>query len=234
MRTDNTLQQMTGKSGMESLQEQQLAELVRLGRMYLKEHGASQEQSAAYIDAVKAAEEDLRAARKGNAEAAERLGIRYQRGDGVEQDYAEALKWFSAAAEKGNAGAEYSLGFMYENGLGAVTDLAAAVSFYKKAAAHGSARAERSLGRLYEGGLGVTQDFAEAVKWYSRAAADGDAEGAYRLGLRYEAGDGGPADYAEAARWFMKAALQDHAGRRTASATFTRPGGASRRAIQRP
>ena len=69
MRTDNTLQQMTGKSGMESLQEQQLAELVRLGRMYLKEHGASQEQSAAYIDAVKAAEEDLRAARKGNAEA---------------------------------------------------------------------------------------------------------------------------------------------------------------------
>lgn len=57
MRTDNTLQQMTGKSGMESLQEQQLAELVRLGRMYLKEHGASQEQSAAYIDAVKAAEE---------------------------------------------------------------------------------------------------------------------------------------------------------------------------------
>lgn len=50
MRTDNTLQQMTGKSGMESLQEQQLADLVRLGRMYLKEHGASQEQSAAYID----------------------------------------------------------------------------------------------------------------------------------------------------------------------------------------
>ena len=165
MKTDNTLQQMTDKSGTESMQGQQIAELVRLGRMYLKEHGALQEQSAAAgTDVLKAAEDDLSAAKKGNAEAAYRTGLRYQRGDVLEQDYAEALKWFNAAADKGHADAEFTLGYMYENGLGTVTDLEGAVRLYKRSAAHGSARAERSLGRLYEGGLGVAQDFAETPR----------------------------------------------------------------------
>ena len=34
-------------------------------------------------------------------------------GEGVEQDYAEAVKWYRLAAEQGNADAQYNLGYAY-------------------------------------------------------------------------------------------------------------------------
>ena len=40
----------------------------------------------------------------------------YENGQGVPQNYAEALKWHQLAAEQGNAGAQYNLGLMYSSG----------------------------------------------------------------------------------------------------------------------
>ena len=34
-------------------------------------------------------------------------------GEGVEQDFKEAVKWYQKAAEQGFAGAQYNLGAMY-------------------------------------------------------------------------------------------------------------------------
>jgi TPR repeat protein len=37
----------------------------------------------------------------------------YREGEGVPQNYAEALKWFRKAADQGNANAQFKLGIMY-------------------------------------------------------------------------------------------------------------------------
>jgi TPR repeat protein len=42
----------------------------------------------------------------------------YNRGQGVPQDYSEAVKWYRLAAEQGSANAQYVLGIMYANGRG--------------------------------------------------------------------------------------------------------------------
>ena len=52
----------------------------------------------------------------GDAEAQFQLGKKYANGDGVEQDYAEALKWYMKSAEQGNAKAQNNLGIMYDWG----------------------------------------------------------------------------------------------------------------------
>ena len=49
-------------------------------------------------------------AEKGNAPAQYALGLRYDKGEGVPQDYKEAVKWFRLSAEQGNARAQYNLG----------------------------------------------------------------------------------------------------------------------------
>jgi len=55
--------------------------------------------------------EALRAkAEQGDASAQNSLGIRYDTGEGVPQDYAEAVKWYRLAAEQGYAAAQFNLG----------------------------------------------------------------------------------------------------------------------------
>ena len=40
----------------------------------------------------------------------------YFNGDGVAQNYAEAMRWYRLAADQGLAWAQYNLGLMHENG----------------------------------------------------------------------------------------------------------------------
>lgn len=67
------------------------------------------------VDSLKA----LRArADHGDAEAQVIIGVLYAKGQGVAQDYAEALRWFRKAADQGLAEAQFNLGFMYDKGRG--------------------------------------------------------------------------------------------------------------------
>jgi len=59
-----------------------------------------------------------KAAEQGVADAQNDLGFMYENGQGVPQDYAEAVGWFRKAAEQGYANAQYNLGNMYRNGHG--------------------------------------------------------------------------------------------------------------------
>jgi hypothetical protein len=49
------------------------------------------------------------AAKQGNARAQHNLGVMYNEGMGVPQDYQTALKWYRLAAKQGNAYAQYNL-----------------------------------------------------------------------------------------------------------------------------
>jgi TPR repeat protein len=65
------------------------------------------------------------------------LGLSYYNGQGVEQDYAEAAKYFRKAAEQGHVSAQNNLGVMYANGQGVTKDNYEAVKWFRKAAAQG-------------------------------------------------------------------------------------------------
>ena len=58
------------------------------------------------------------AARSGNAEAEELIGVMYAMGLGVEQDYERAFEWYLRSAMKGHPGAQSGVGWYYEVGLG--------------------------------------------------------------------------------------------------------------------
>ena len=71
----------------------------------------------------------------GNRESQLLLGIIYDnfdgRGQGVTQDFAEAMKWYRLAAEQGLAAALYNLGRIYAFGRGVPQDYVDAVKWYR-------------------------------------------------------------------------------------------------------
>ena len=72
----------------------------------------------------------------------------YYNGQGVAQDYGEAVKWFRKAAEQGNVDAQFNLGLCYEYSKGVAKDIDEAAKWYRKAAEQGNADAIKALKRL--------------------------------------------------------------------------------------
>jgi hypothetical protein len=105
-------------------------------------------------------------AAKGDVKAECALGGMYRDGQGVRQDYAEAVRWFRKAAGQGDAKAANDLGFLYDNSQGVAEDHAEAARWYRRAADQGNADAEFNLGSLYDTGQGVPQDHAEAARYH--------------------------------------------------------------------
>jgi uncharacterized protein len=66
------------------------------------------------------------------------LALMYEYGNGVLQDYKEAIKWYTLAAEQGDAMAQNNLGVMYENGHGVLQDNVIAHMWYNIGAANGN------------------------------------------------------------------------------------------------
>ncbi len=95
----------------------------------------------------------------------------YKRGEGVPQDYQEALKWFRLAAEQGSAGDQFNLGLMYKNGFGVPQNDQEAVKWFRLAAEQGNAQAQYNLGLMFNYGIGVPQDYVQAHKWLNLAAS---------------------------------------------------------------
>jgi len=116
-----------------------------------------------------------KAAAKGDASAMFNLGVLYENGFGVAQNYAKAREWYEKAADEGNASAMFNLGLLYHNGYGVAQNYAKAREWFGKAADEGNASAMFNLGVSYDSGLGVAQDYAKAREWYEKAAARGHA-----------------------------------------------------------
>jgi TPR repeat protein len=58
------------------------------------------------------------AARSGNADAEELIGVMYALGLGVEKDLTRAFEWYMRSAMKGHPGAQSGVAWYYEVGLG--------------------------------------------------------------------------------------------------------------------
>ena len=71
------------------------------------------------------------AARSGNADAEELIGVMYALGLGVEIDPMRAFDWYLRAAMKGHPGAQSGVGWYYELGIGMpAPDLVRAYTWY--------------------------------------------------------------------------------------------------------
>jgi TPR repeat protein len=58
------------------------------------------------------------AAAEGDADKQYELAKLYAEGEGVEQNWVEAVKWYRKAAEQGHDGAQFKVGLSYQNGKG--------------------------------------------------------------------------------------------------------------------
>jgi TPR repeat protein len=131
------------------------------------------------------------AAEGGHAQAQNALGQCYRDGDGVEQNDAEAVRWYRASAAQGFAPAQCNLGTMYRAGRGVDQDHVAATD-------GGDAMAQDSLGHCSTKGKLPKRTEVEVMRWFRAAAAQ-------EFVIAHELND------VEAVRWFRAAAEQEHA-----------------------
>lgn len=81
-------------------------------------------------------------ATQGNAEAQWALAWMYNNGQGVAQNYSDAVKLFTLAAEQGHLGAQSGLGMAYADGLGVPRNLTKALMWETLGAVSGNPFAE--------------------------------------------------------------------------------------------
>lgn len=90
-----------------------------------------------------------RLAEQGNAEAQYRLGLMYDMGEDVNQDYSKAFEWYEKSANQGLASSQSKLGSMYRYGKGVEVNHAKATEWYFKAYEQGDEIAGYQLGTIY-------------------------------------------------------------------------------------
>jgi hypothetical protein len=112
----------------------------------------------------------------GEAETQFHLGTLYETGNGVPQDYTQAIIWYRKAAEQNLAIAQYRLGVLYANGVGVPPDESQAAAWFRRAADQGYVYAQVMLGSDYLAGEGVQRDYAEAYFWFDIACASNARE----------------------------------------------------------
>ena len=177
------------------------------------------------------------AAEEGHAEAQFSLGMMYARGEGVEKNETQAVRWLRLAAKQGYAYAQDILDNMSEiegatesvggSDASGDSDIETAQTFDEAVAAYergdyttalrgfspvaerGNALAQVFLALMYVDGRGVPQNDVEAIRWYRKAAEQGNAPAQYGLGSMYGNGRGVSQSDSEAVRWFRLAAEQN-------------------------
>ena len=147
-----------------------------------------------------------RALEQSDAGAQVTMGDLFHRGEGQQQDFVRAYRWWSMAADQGSAEGMLRVATAYKRGEGVEQDHAQALRWFRKAAKHGDPFAAHELGLLYHAGLGVERNAALAVTWFRDAAEAGNDVAAAKLATMYTTGDGVHPRYDEALRWATQAA----------------------------
>lgn len=156
-------------------------------------------------------------AEAGDADAQVALGNLYRFGNGVPQDAAEAIAWYTRAAAQGNLNGQLSLAGIYMSNVGHADQSVAlrarqrSEALLRGPAEQGHPEAEALLGALLFLDGRTEPVLKEAADWLRRAAEKGHATAQYNLAGMYEGGIGIPEDADQAEQWLRRAAEQDHA-----------------------
>lgn len=103
----------------------------------------------------------LSKAEQGDVGAQIMVGMMYEKGIELQQDFIEAFEWFKLAAEQGNSQAQYKVGLMYANGKGVTPDKDEAFKWFNLAAEQGETDAQFNLALMFVD----TQNFEDGYKW---------------------------------------------------------------------
>jgi TPR repeat protein len=148
----------------------------------------------------------LKEARLGLREAQYELGLMYAHGQGVEQDFEEALVWVTKAAERGLAAAQYLLATRLLGESGQAPQDIKAVWWYFRAAEQGHTRALYKMGKLWtQAQPGIAAACMEAT------AAQGLAEAQFACGKAAASAHEHAPDFAVALSYYRQAAEQNFA-----------------------
>jgi len=150
-------------------------------------------------------------AKKGQVFAQHALATIYYKGEGVEQSYEIAIKWYKLATKQGDILAKFMLAIMYYHGEGTKQNYEEAFRWFKESAEKGFALAQYALATMYSSGEGVEQNIEESIKWLKLAAKQGYSQAQYSLADIYYYGKGVDKNFAEAFRWYKLAAKQGFA-----------------------
>ena len=94
-------------------------------------------------------------AEQGDVEAQFNLGLSYDEGQGVTQNYKEAVKWYRRAANQGDASAQFNLALMYYEGKGVAQSYKETAKWYRLAAKQGLTDPKFSLALTYRAPPGL-------------------------------------------------------------------------------
>jgi TPR repeat protein len=113
------------------------------------------------------------AADDSHREAIYYLGLLYEKGLGIPQNYQKAIQLYNDAGQLGSDKALHQLGVAYHDGNGVDIDPRKAIEYYTLSANLGNPEYQYFLGGLYEEGQLVQKDPQEALKWYTKAYLQG-------------------------------------------------------------
>jgi len=105
----------------------------------------------------------------GSAVGCYNLGLMYNNGQGVKQDYFIAGDLYKKACDVGFAEGCLNLGMLYDNGQGVKQDYFIAGDLYKKACDGGYAGGCYNLGLMYYNGQGVKQNTQKSLELYGKS-----------------------------------------------------------------
>ncbi|KAI9351859.1 hypothetical protein BD770DRAFT_445607 [Pilaira anomala] len=150
-----------------------------------------------------------KAAEKGILTAGINVGLAYENGEGVNQDYEEAMKWYKLMYDRYESpSAAHRMGNLYRHGLGVKRDCKMTLKYFNYAILkiEGMGRfLYLTIGDIYEHGRdGVPQCYKKAYHYYLKAFESGDIQGAATIGYLYYTGSGVPEDEEKAYQWASK------------------------------
>jgi TPR repeat protein len=148
-------------------------------------------------------------AEEGHIKAQLQLGIMYEMGLGIKQDYSEASKWYQKAAIQGDKAAQKRLLEMRKKGLNTTFQPSVPDSWQGNTT---KPQSQYDIGVMYFRGFGVKRDFAIAYRWFFMAANQEHARAQNDLAVLLSKGLGVEQNKSEEAYiWFLRAAEQGFA-----------------------
>jgi TPR repeat protein len=133
------------------------------------------------------------------------LGVKYQKGDGVNRNCDKAIQLFSMAIAYGSIEALLYLGQMYHKGEGVNQNEAEALRYFEEAASHDNSAGLYSLGLIYLTGSDDVRRVTTAQQYFELAAAKGYALAHEKLGHIYCHGYIDETDYIKGRHCYEKA-----------------------------
>lgn len=131
------------------------------------------------------------------------IGVRYLRGQGVEQDFKQAEKWFIRGIEFQDYISYNNLGFMYYHGIGVEKDINKGVAYIKKAAKQEYGPAYFNLGYAYYQ-RNHPGDLMQAFNYFTSATKKRNFLAWYYKGIMFEQGFPGQLKSIETAVYYFK------------------------------